>query len=50
VSDLELLQKLDPSCDREVLRVLRMMPKWQAGLMDAKPCRTKVCIPVVFSF
>lgn len=50
VSDLELLQKLEPSCDREVLRVLRMMPKWQAGLMDAKPCRTKVCIPVVFSF
>ena len=49
VSDLELVQKLDPSCDREVLRVLRMMPKWQAGLMDAKPCRTKVCIPVVFN-
>jgi len=48
VSDLELVQKLDPTCDREVLRVLRMMPKWQAGLMDAKPCRTKVCIPVVF--
>ena len=49
VSDLELVQKLEPSCDREVLRVLRMMPKWQAGLMDAKPCRTKVCIPIVFS-
>ena len=48
VSDLELTEKLDPTCDQEVLRVLRMMPNWQAGMMDAKPCRTKVCIPIVF--
>lgn len=50
VSDLELVQPLESSCDREVLRVLRMMPKWQAGVMDAKPCRTKVCIPIVFNY
>jgi len=48
VSDLELVEKLDPQCDREALRVLRMMPRWQAGIMDAKPCRTRVCIPIVF--
>jgi protein TonB len=49
ISDLELTEKLETSCDNEVLRVLRMMPKWQAGMMNAKPCRTKVCIPVVFN-
>lgn len=49
VSDLELTEHLNRACDNEVLRVLRMMPKWQPGLMDAKPCRTKVCIPVVFN-
>ena len=49
VSDLELTEHLDGSCDQEVLRVLRMMPKWQAGMMNAKPCRTKVCIPIVFN-
>ena len=49
VSDLEVVEHLDKACDQEVLRVLRMMPKWQAGVMDAKPCRTKVCIPVVFN-
>lgn len=48
ISDLELVEKLDPSCDREALRVLRMMPKWQAGIQDAKPCRTRVAIPIVF--
>lgn len=49
VSDLELTERLEASCDREVLRVLKMMPKWQAGVMNAKPCRTKVCIPIVFN-
>lgn len=48
ISDLELVQRLDPSCDREALRVLRMMPRWQAGILDAKPCRTRVCIPIIF--
>ena len=48
ISDLQVIKKLEPSCDREALRVLRMMPKWKAGLMDAKPCRTQVCIPIVF--
>ena len=49
VSDLELTEHLEAACDREVLRVLRMMPNWQAGVMNAKPCRTKVCIPIVFN-
>ena len=49
VTDLEVTEHLNRACDNEVLRVLRMMPKWEPGLMDAKPCRTKVCIPVVFN-
>ena len=48
ISDLQVIKKLEPSCDREAIRVLRMMPKWKAGVMDAKPCRTQVCIPIVF--
>ncbi len=48
ISDLQLIEKLDPWCDREALRVLRMMPKWEPGIMDAKPCRTMVAIPIYF--
>ena len=48
ISDLELVEHLTTECDREALRVLRMMPNWKPGVMDAKPCRTKVCIPIVF--
>lgn len=48
ISDIKVLQSVEPSLDREALRVLRMMPRWKAGQQDAKPCRTQVCIPIVF--
>ncbi len=48
VSGLNITQSLSPECDREVLRVLRKMPKWKPGIQHDEPCRTKVCIPVVF--
>ena len=41
-------QSLSPECDREALRVLRKMPKWEPGIQNDQPCRTKVCIPIVF--
>lgn len=48
VTDVSIVKSLHPLCDREVLRVLRMMPRWTAGIQNNQPCRTKVCIPVVF--
>lgn len=48
ISGLKVAQSLSPLCDREALRVLRMMPKWKAGQQNEKPCRTMVCIPIVF--
>lgn len=38
-----------PALDAEVLRVLRTMPRWKPGMMEEKPCRTLVTIPVVFN-
>jgi protein TonB len=49
LSDLQVIQPLEPACDQEVLRVLKTMPQWKAGMMNAKPCRTMVCIPIVFN-
>ncbi|MBQ9357116.1 MAG: energy transducer TonB [Prevotella sp.] len=48
VTDVKILTSLHPQCDNEVLRVLRMMPRWTPGIDKGEPCRTKVCIPVVF--
>ena len=48
LSDLKIVESADPSLNSEALRVLRMMPPWKAGQVDNKPCRTMVCIPIVF--
>lgn len=48
VTDVKIIKTLHPLCDREALRVLSMMPRWTAGIQNDKPCRTKVCIPIVF--
>ena len=48
ITDIKLTKKLHPQCDREALRVLKMMPRWTPGIENDKPCRTRVCIPIVF--
>lgn len=48
ITGVKITKSLSAECDREALRVLRMMPKWQPGVYHDAPCRTKVCIPIVF--
>ena len=48
ITGLKVTQSLSPECDREALRVLAMMPNWKPGIQHDQPCRTKVCIPIVF--
>lgn len=50
VTDVGIVKSLCKECDEEALRVLRMMPRWTPGVQNDKPCRTKVCIPIVFKF
>ena len=48
LSDFKIVKSLNDACDREALRVLRLMPRWKAGVQNDKPCRTVVAIPIVF--
>ena len=48
ITDVRIASSLDGACDREALRVLRMMPRWTAGIDKGKPCRTKISMPIVF--
>lgn len=48
ITGLKVAQSLSKECDNEALRVLGMMPNWQPGVQNGKPCRTKVSIPIVF--
>ncbi len=48
ITGIKITKSLSPECDKEALRVLNMMPNWQPGIYHDQPCRTKVCIPIVF--
>lgn len=48
ISDVKVVKPVHEYLDREALRVVRLMPKWKPGVQNGKPCRTMVCIPVVF--
>ena len=48
VEDVRLIQRTNIDLDNEALRVVRMMPKWEPGKSNGKPCRTLVHLPIVF--
>ena len=48
ITDIKITKPLHPQCDREAIRVLRSMPRSSPGIENDKPCRTRVCIPIVF--
>jgi len=48
MSDVKVEKSVDPSLDREALRVVRMLPRWIPGKQDGVPVRTKITVPVVF--
>lgn len=48
IGSLKIVTPLRSDCDREALRVIRLMPKWKPGVQNDKPCRTMVRIPIVF--
>lgn len=48
MSDVKVIRSVDPSLDREALRVVKAMPKWTPAKLKGIPVRTKCTIPVVF--
>lgn len=48
VGHVEVLKSLDPSCDREAMRVVSKMPKWQPGRQNGNPVRVYFTLPVQF--
>jgi protein TonB len=48
VVDAEVLRGVDPSLDKEALRVVNAMPKWTPGKQRGKPVRVKYTVPITF--
>lgn len=48
VTNVEILHGLDPSCDREALRVIASMPRWQPARKGGVTVRAQITISVNF--
>lgn len=48
VQNVEVLRGLDPSCDKEAVRVVKMMPKWIPGRQNGRSVPVFFTIPIVY--
>ncbi|MCL1938853.1 MAG: TonB family protein [Candidatus Azobacteroides sp.] len=48
VSDIEILRTLDPSCDKEAVRVVKAMPKWNPGKQNGRAVPVYCTLPIRF--
>ena len=48
LSDIKAQKSVDPSLDKEAIRVISSMPKWKPGTQDGKPVAVRYYVPVTF--
>jgi TonB family protein len=48
ISDIKVITHIDPSLDKEAIRVLKTMPKWYCGKQNGRNVRVKCRVPVTF--
>ena len=48
ISHVQVLRGVDPSLDKEAVRVVKAMPKWNPGMQNGSPVRVKYNVPVQF--
>ena len=48
ITDVKVVRSVDPSLDREAVRVVSTMPKWIPGKQNGSAVRVKYNVPVAF--
>lgn len=48
ISNVGLTRSVDPLLDKEAIRVISSMPKWEPGMQRGKAVRVKYTVPVMF--
>ncbi|NCD71443.1 energy transducer TonB [Mucilaginibacter agri] len=49
LTDIKIIRSLTPAADNEVIRVLKLSPKWTAGKFNGKSVAAQYYLPVSFS-
>ena len=48
INEVEVAKSVDPSLDKEAVRVVKTMPKWIPGKQKGEPVRVKFTMPITF--
>lgn len=48
ITDVQVVRGVDPSLDKEAIRVIQSMPRWKAGRQRGSAVRVRFTLPVVF--
>lgn len=48
LKDIQVIRGIDPSLDKEAVRVIREMPKWKPGVQNDMAVAVKYTVPVTF--
>ncbi len=48
ISDVTVVRSVEPSLDKEAIRVVRNMPRWTPGKQGGEPVRVRFTVPVSF--
>ena len=48
ITDVKVAKSVDPSLDKEAMRVVKSMPHWIPGRQNGSPVRVKYTVPVTF--
>lgn len=49
VSDAKVAKGFNKACEKEALRVVNLMPKWEPGQDKGKPVKVAVAVPIAFA-
>lgn len=49
VEDVQVIKGVDPSLDKEAVRVVKSLPRWTPGNQQGKPVRVRYSVPVTFA-
>ena len=48
ITEVKVIRSVDPSLDKEAVRVIQSMPNWIPGIQKGQPVRVKFTLPVTF--
>jgi protein TonB len=48
LSAIEVVRGIEPNYDKEAVRIIKSLPRWEPGIHEGKPVRVKLRVPVRF--